>query len=62
MPSPERCAFSIAGIAGTASSLTGNPRDIHRAIPPSGGWTRVMPRRLSKSATRALVASLGQEQ
>jgi hypothetical protein len=31
-------------------------------MPPSSGRTRVMPRFLSRSATRALVASLGQEQ
>ena len=51
-----------AGIAGGVSSLTGKPSAIHFAIPPSRGWTRVIPRRLSRSATRALVASLGQEQ
>jgi hypothetical protein len=51
-----------AEIAGAASSRTGKPKSIHFPIPPSRGRTRVIPLRLSKSATRALVASLGQEQ
>src|SRR5215475_14547557 len=54
--------LSSAGVVAGASSTTGKFRDIHFATPPSSGWTRVIPRRLSRSATRALVASLGQAQ
>ena len=51
-----------AGIAGTGTASTGKFSAIHPARPPSSGRTRVIPRRLSRSATRALVASFGQEQ
>jgi hypothetical protein len=51
-----------AETAGRSISRTGKPSAIHEASPPSSGWTRVRPFRLSWSATRALVASLGQEQ
>jgi hypothetical protein len=54
--------LSTAGITGMGSGSTGKPRAVHRAIPPSSGCTRVIPRRRSRSATRALVASFGQEQ
>jgi hypothetical protein len=62
---PDHRVISFAprtGGAGNVSSLTGYPNATHFAIPPSRGWTRVIPRRLSSSATRALVASFGQEQ
>jgi hypothetical protein len=49
-------------MAGLASAWTGKLNAIHFASPPSSGRTRVIPRRLSRSATRALVASFGQEQ
>jgi len=44
------------------NSWTGSPSAIHWARPPSRGCTRMMPRRLSWSATRALVAWFGHEQ
>jgi hypothetical protein len=49
-------------MGGVTNSRTGKLNAIHFAMPPSKGWTRVIPRRLRMSATRALVASLGQEQ
>jgi hypothetical protein len=50
------------------SSLTapgrsnGNLLASHASIPPASGWILVIPLFRSSSATRALVASLGQEQ
>jgi len=44
------------------SSAIGNRESIHEFSPPCRGRTRVMPFRFNRSATRALVASLGQEQ
>jgi len=49
-------------LAGGSTARTGKWSAIHAGSPPSSGWTRVIPRRLSRSATRALVASLGQAQ
>jgi len=49
-------------MSGAGRSVTGKFNACHRANPPSSGWTRVIPQRLSRSATLALVASLGQEQ
>jgi hypothetical protein len=40
----------------------GNPPACHASKPPARGRTRVTPTRRSRSATRALVASEGQEQ
>ena len=59
---PHERDVSSAAITGTATGATGNPKVIQWVRPPSSGRTRVTPRRLSRSATRALVASLGQEQ
>jgi hypothetical protein len=56
------CRVSRSGIGAGGISLTGKLKPIQRAMPPSSGRTRVTPRRLSRSASRALVASLGQEQ
>ena len=58
----ERADVWRMGICGAVISRTGKLRAIHRAMPPSSGRTRVTPRRWSCSATRALVASFGQEQ
>ena len=68
--STSRYTTCVAPLAGVASvpvsragrSSTGKPSAFHRSRPPSSGWTRMMPRRFSRSATRALVASLGQLQ
>ena len=60
--SSTHCPDPLRGVADTARSLTGNFKSIQLAMPPWSGRTRTMPRRLSRSATRALVASLGQEQ
>ena len=51
-----------ATVTGSWRACTGKFNAIHAAMPPSRGWTRVIPLRLSWSATRALVTSLGQEQ
>jgi hypothetical protein len=53
---------STAGTSEAGNSRTGKPSSTQRARPPSSGRTRVIPRRLSWSATRALVASFGQVQ
>jgi hypothetical protein len=52
---------SLPSVA-SATVSTGKFNAIQPARPPCNGWTRVMPLRRSRSATRALVASLGQEQ
>jgi hypothetical protein len=49
-------------IVGGSSASVGKRWSIQSVSPPCRGRTRVMPFRFSKSATLALVASLGQEQ
>ena len=44
------------------SVMNGKSCASHASIPPSSGRTRVIPLACSRSATRALVASLGHEQ
>ena len=61
------CTFSVADSGLTArvdtlSSSIANARVTQRLRPPWRGRMRVTPFRLSLSATRALVASLGQVQ
>src|SRR5208282_3126554 len=46
----------------TTGGSIGYPRSIQASKPPRSGRTRVIPHFLSCSATRALVASFGQEQ
>ncbi len=45
-----------------ASGATGKPRARHPASPPASGRTRATPRRLNRSAARALEYSLGHVQ
>ena len=52
---------SLPNVA-SATVSTGKFNAIQPASPPWSGWTRVIPLRRSRSAARALVASLGQEQ
>src|SRR2546425_6991614 len=51
-----------SALSGSRTVSTGKFSAIHPVNPSCNGWTRVIPLRLSWSATRALVASLGQEQ
>ena len=46
----------------SGDSLSGYPRRTHSAKPPTSGRTRVTPSRSRRSASLALVASLGQVQ
>lgn len=50
------------GDSGESWELTANPLWRQPSSPPASGRTRVIPRCLSSSATRALVASLGHVQ
>ena len=60
-PAPAGAAAGAAWPSLRAAS-TEYPRDFQAASPPSRGRTRTIPRCRSRSATRALVASLGQVQ
>jgi hypothetical protein len=69
MPAAAGCSGSEnanvygAGPAACDPALvTGKPRRRQPSRPPARGRTRVIPRLLSLSATRALVASFGQVQ
>ena len=54
--------LAVGALIGMGRFSTGNPRRRHSSKPPASGRTRVIPRLRSRSATRALVASLGQVQ
>lgn len=57
------CGFPHALALSTVTTFsTGYSKAVQASSPPSSGRTRVMPRFCSCSATRALVASLGQVQ
>jgi hypothetical protein len=60
-PRSGRCQ-AAARLAGVSRGSMGNPPARQASNPPARGRTRVTPTRRSRSATRALVASLGQEQ
>jgi hypothetical protein len=61
--SPTGLAQAVAeAFASGWTVSSGNPRSRQPWKPPASGRTRVMPRFLSSSATRALEASFGQVQ
>jgi hypothetical protein len=54
--------YADAGEGAIATGTTGKPRSRQASNPPASGRMCETPRFRSMSATRALVASLGQEQ